>query len=368
LLNISLIKKISIFILLFSLNDCSKKTIETKPIRKNITDTVFASGVLVPDNQYNLTSLTDGYIVKLNVEEGNIVKKGDLLALIENEQNDINVKSTEKLLSIAVSNTNSESPALKQIKTNIEMAKQKLKQDQLQVERYKNLYELESVSKMEYENILLAFENSKTNLNALEENYLLIKQQAEQQVVVQKTQSDLNKSFRKNNEVRAIVSGLIYKKKKELGDLTKKGDIIATIGNPNNIYALLSVDETNISKVKLNQNVIIQLNVNKNKTYKGIVKKIYPSFDEQSQSFYCRVDFIDKLDFNISGTQLQGNIIIGNRKNVLVIPRKYLSYGNKVKLKDLSQATVETGFISSEWVEIKKGLNEKSIILVENIK
>ncbi|MFN4150009.1 MAG: efflux RND transporter periplasmic adaptor subunit, partial [Candidatus Sericytochromatia bacterium] len=244
----------------------------------------------------------------------------------------------------------------------------KNKQYEIQVDRFRNLYELESIPKIEYDNVLLSLENSKTNLKTLEENYEFIKQQAEQQVVIQKTQSDLNKSFRKNNEVRAIVSGKIYNKKKEIGDLTKKGDIIAAIGSPNSIYALFSVDETNISKVKLNQNVIIQLNVNKNKTYKGIVKKIYPSFDEQSQSFYCRVDFIDKLDFNISGTQLQGNIVIGNRKNVLVIPRKYLSYGNKVKLKDLSEKTVETGFISSEWVEIKKGLNEKSIILAENIK
>lgn len=362
-----ILKFISITTLIL-LTSCAKKTIETTPIRKNITDTVFASGILVPDSKYNLTSLSDGYIVKLNFEEGDIVKKGNLLALIENEQNDINVKSSEKLLSIAVSNTKPESPALKQIKANIEMAKQKLKQDEIQVERFKNLYELESIPKIEYENVLLALENSKTNLKALEENYELIKQQAEQQVVIQKTQSELNNYLKKNNEVRALVSGKIYTKKKEVGDLTKKGDIIATIGSPNNLYALFNVDETNISKIKLNQNVVIQLNTNKNKTYKAKVTKIYPSFDEQTQSFFCRVDFIDKPDFNISGTQLQGNFILSHRKNVLVIPRNFLSYGNKVKLKDKGEIKVETGFISSDWVEIKKGLNEKSVILIENIK
>jgi multidrug efflux pump subunit AcrA (membrane-fusion protein) len=367
-LKIEFIKKIIIITSLVMLTSCAKKTIETSPIRKNITDTVFASGILVPDNKYNLTSLSDGYIIKLNFDEGDIVKKGELLALVENEQNDINVKGTEKLLSIALSNTKPESPALKQIKVNIEMAKQKLKQDEIQVERFKNLYELESIPKIEYENILLALENSKTNLKALEENYEIIKQQAEQQVVIQKTQSDLNKYFKKNNEVRALVSGKIYNKKKEIGDLTKKGDIIATIGSPNNLYALFNVDETNISKIKLNQNVIIQLNTDKNKTYKAKVTKIYPSFDEQTQSFFCRVDFIDKPDFNISGTQLQGNFIISHRQNVLVIPRKFLSYGNKVNIKDKGEIKVETGFISSEWVEIKKGLNEKSVILIENIK
>ena len=160
----------------------------------------------------------------------------------------------------------------------------------------------------------------------------------------------------------------MYKKKKQLGDLAKKGDVIAVIGNPNKIYALLSVDESNISKIKLKQKVIIQLNTNKTKTYNGVVSQIYPAFDEQTQSFYCKIEFIDKLDFKISGTQLQGNIIIGNRKNVLVIPQNFLNYGNKVKVKDIGEIKVETGFISNDFVEIKKGLNENSIILAEKIK
>ncbi len=368
MLTINPVYKILITIVILLLSGCAKKTIETRPIRKNITETVFASGVLVPDNQYNLTSLTDGYIVKINFEEGDIIKKGSLLALIENEQLDINLKSSNQLLSIASSNTNSESPALKQIEANIQMAENKIKQDKIQVERFKKLYELESIPKVEYENILLALKNSKATLSALLESYELIKQQAEQQLIIQRTQSDLNKSLKSNNEIRAILEGKVYKKNKELGDLTKKGDIIATIGSPNKIYALLSVDESNISKVKLNQKVVIQLNVTKGKNFLGIVKKIYPSFEEQSQSFSCRVEFIDKLDFNISGTQLQGNIIIGDRKNVLVIPRNFLSYGNKVKLKNLGDVNVETGFISNDWVEIKKGLTDKSVILTENLK
>lgn len=360
--------KISFILLLLLSTSCAKKIIEDKPVRKNITETVFASGVLVPDNQYNLTSLSDGYIIKLDFEEGDMVKKGNLLAVIENEQSNINAKSSKQLLSIATSNASSNSPALKQINTNIEMAKQKIKQDERQVERYKNLFEVNSIPKLEYENSLLALENSKTNLASLQENYLLIKQQADQQLIIQKSQSELSDSVENNNKIIAVIDGKVYKKKKQLGDLAKKGDVIAVIGNPNKIYALLSVDESNISKIKLKQKVIIQLNTNKTKTYNGVVSQIYPAFDEQTQSFYCKIEFIDKLDFKISGTQLQGNIIIGNRKNVLVIPQNFLNYGNKVKVKDIGEIKVETGFISNDFVEIKKGLNENSIILAEKIK
>lgn len=364
----NLIKTIFLFIGLISVSSCGKKTTETKPIRKDVTETVFASGVLVPENQYNLTSLSDGYIKKLNIDEGDIVTKNQLLAIVDNEQSIINAQSAGELLTIAAANTNPNAPALKQAEINVELAKQKLIQDQKQEARYKKLYELNSVSKLEYENMVLNLNNSKTNFLSLQENYKLLKQQADQQLIIQKSQKDANSVSKNYNEIKAIVGGKVYELKKELGDYIRKGDVIAVIGNQEKLYALLSVDESNISKVKLGQKVIIQLNTQLQKNYNGIVTEIYPAFDEQTQSFYCKVEFEDTLNFKISGTQLQGNIIIENKKNVLVIPRNYLGYGNKVKLKGDNEIIVETGFISNDWVEIVNGLDEKSIIIADKTK
>jgi multidrug efflux pump subunit AcrA (membrane-fusion protein) len=364
----NLIKTIFLFIGLISVSSCGKKTTETKPIRKDVTETVFASGILVPENQYNLTSLSDGYIKKLNIDEGDIVTKNQLLAIVDNEQSIINAQSADELLTIAAANTNPNAPALKQAEINVELAKQKLIQDQKQADRYKKLYELNSVSKLEYENMVLNLNNSKTNFLSLQENYKLLKQQADQQLIIQKSQKDANSVSKNYNEIKAIVGGKVYELKKELGDYIRKGDVIAVIGNQEKLYALLSVDESNISKVKLGQKVIIQLNTQLQKNYNGIVTEIYPAFDEQTQSFYCKVEFEDTLNFKISGTQLQGNIIIENKKNVLVIPRNYLGYGNKVKLKGDNEIIVETGFISNDWVEIVNGLDEKSIIIADKIK
>ena len=362
------IKIILLFTGLILVSSCGKRTTETKPIRKDVTETVFASGILVPEDQYNLTSLSDGYIKKLNIEEGNVVTENQLLAIVDNEQSTISAKSSVDLLAIAMSNTNPNAPALKQAEINVELAKQKLVQDQKQADRYKKLYELNSVSKLEYENIVLNLNNSKTNFLSLLENYKLLKQQANQQLIIQKSQKEVDNVSEKYNEIKAIVGGKVYELKKELGDYIKKGDVIAVIGNPEKLYALLSVDETNISKVKLQQEAIIQLNPELDKTYKGTVTEIYPAFDVQTQSFYCKIEFEDPLDFKISGTQLQGNIIIENKNNALVIPRNYLGYGNKVKLKGGDEVTVETGFISNDWVEIVSGLDENTIIIADKIK
>ncbi|HTA60888.1 MAG TPA: HlyD family efflux transporter periplasmic adaptor subunit [Bacteroidia bacterium] len=350
---------------LVMLNSCGKKSTETKPIRKSITETVFASGVLVPENQYNLTAQSEGYITTLNFIEGDTVKEGAVLAVIDNKQNDFNAQSANALLSIAGTNVSPNAPAFKQIEANIELAKLKLKEDALQADRYKKLYDDKSVSKLEYENASLAYENSKANLTALQENYNLLKQQADQQLIIQKSQSGINSFFQGNNEIRAVVGGKVYQKQKQLGDYVRKGDVIAVIGKQDDIYAKLNIDETNISKIKLGQKAIVQLNTDKDKNYNGVVSEIYPAFDSQAQSFYCKVKFIDKMDFRISGTQLQANIVISEMKDLLVIPKNYLDYGNKVNVKDKGQVIIETGFVSTEWVEVKGGIDENTILTLD---
>ena len=361
--------KYFLFIIIIALAfSCGKKITETTPVRKDITETVFASGVLVPENQYNVTAQNEGYIVALNFIEGDTVKEGFVLAVVDNKQNTFNAQSAEALLAIAGTNVSPNAPALKQAEANIELAKLKLKEDNLQSERYKKLYDDKSVSKLEYENASLAYENSKATLTSLQENYNLLKQQAEQQLIVQKSQTGINGFFQGNNEIKAIVGGKVFLKQKQLGDYVRKGDVIAVIGNQNDIYAKLSIDETNISKIKLQQKVIIQLNTNKEKNYNGIVSEIYPAFDDQSQSFYCKIKFTDNMDFRISGTQLQANIITAERKNLLVIPRNFLGYGNKVTIKGKGETIIETGFISNDWVEIKSGLDENTTITTDQIK
>lgn len=358
-----LIIPVSISLLL--LNACGKKTEETKPIRKNITETVFASGILVPENQYNLTAQSDGYLISLDFEEGDIVETGALLATIDNETYDINSKGAALLLEIAKTNTSPNAPILKQIETNLKATEQKLKQDKQQAERYRKLYESNSVSKLEYENVQLAYETANANYIALQENYKLQKQQTEQQLITQQTQSDVNKVLKGNNELKAVIGGKVYSKLKEVGDYVRRGEVIAVIGDPKSLYAKLSIDESSILKVKLNQQVIIQLNVDKNKNYNGIITEVYPSFDTKTQSFICKVNFNDTLLFGIAGTQIQANIVTDKKDNILVIPRNYLDYGNTVIIKGEGKTNVTTGFISNEWVEIVSGLDENTTIQVE---
>jgi multidrug efflux pump subunit AcrA (membrane-fusion protein) len=342
----------------------SSQSLEVQPVRKNITETVFASGVLEPDNKYNLTAQTDGYLLSLAFEEGSQIAPNQVLAVIDNKNNVANSIGAAEQLRIAQLNASANAPALKQMEASILTAKDKLRRDEVQLARYEALIKDKSVSQAEYDNMKLTAETSRNTVVQLQAQYDALKLQAEQQLVTQKTLAEVNSINSTYNTIRAIVGGKVYKKMKQIGDFVRRGDVIAVIGNPQQIYAKLNIDENSIAKVKVGQEVVIQLNTQKNKTYKGQVYEILPSFEEATQSFICKVSFKDSLDFTIIGTQLEGNIVIGEKKNVLLIPRTYLGYGNKVQLKNIDTiTTIQTGIISTEWVEVLSGLAEKDVIV-----
>jgi multidrug efflux pump subunit AcrA (membrane-fusion protein) len=179
---------------------------------------------------------------------------------------------------------------------------------------------------------------------------------------------EINENALKNNNIKAVLSGKVYRKYKEIGDYVKRGDIIAQIGESNNIYAKINVDESNIRKISLGQVAIVRLNTDEKKTYTGKVSEIYPAFEESSQSFLCKITLPSLPSNAIVNTQLQANIIISETKNALVIPRNYLDFGGYVQEKDKKNKTkIKTRFISTEWVQIIEGINESSVLITENI-
>lgn len=356
-------KKIAIILAVLFLSSCSDNQ-EIKPIRQDIKELVFASGQLEWDDSYNLTAQTDGVLQKVTFEVGQIVTKGTVIATIDNQVNQINAETAQEQLVISNENVTVNAPALQQLEQNIQFAESKYLQDKKQAERYERLQQNNIGSKVEYENAQLAAKNSLASLKALKKQYAQVLQQAKQQQIITKAQLKNNQVIKGYNSILVTESGTVIKKLKSNGDYVKKGDVIATIGNQQKVEAVLNVDENSIGKVVLGQTVYVKLNTNKDKIFNGKITEILSAFDLQSQSFICKVTFDAPLANSLFGTQLEANILVGEKKNALLIPRNYIGFGNKVNVKDSDETVIiKTGIISTEYVEVLEGIDENTILL-----
>jgi HlyD family secretion protein len=367
-MNNNLITTIPVAVAVFLFSSCGKKIAETKPIRKDVTETVFASGILEAKNTYNLTAQADGYLIQINFNEGDIVPVGKVLAVLDNKEAGLNQQSAADLYNIAQSNTQSNAPALQQAQNSITISKQKMELDLVNYERYQKLWANNSIAKIDADNAELQYKTAKANYQSAAENYKQLLQQASQQVINTKVAKNINTVITGKNQIKAVVAGKVFKKYKQTGDYVKKGETIALMGFAENIYAKVNIDEGNISKIKIGQEAFIQLNTNKERIYKAVVSEIYPSFDEATQSFICKLSFTDTLDFTIVNTQLQSNIVVAINKNALLIPRNYLDFGGNVQVKDKKEKVkVVTKFVSNDWVQVLSGIDENTVLVTDNI-
>jgi multidrug efflux pump subunit AcrA (membrane-fusion protein) len=351
---------LSILLIFFS----CKNEKETKPIVQDIKELVFASGELEWDNSYNLTAQTEGVLLNADFEVGNKIVKGHILANIDNKSNQINTQTAKKQLSIANENLTSDAPQIQQLEQNIAFAESKYQQDKLQAERYQRLYESQSIAKVEYENIQLNAKNSLSNLNALQKQKQQILQQAKVQQISTEGQVQNSQIIQGYNQIIATESGTIIKKLKTKGDYVRKGDVIAVIADEQKVEAVLNVDENSIGKIQIGQTVFVQLNTDKNKIINGKISEILSAFDEQTQSFICKVTFDTALTFSLFGTQLEANVLVGEKKNALLIPREFVGYGNKVNVKGKEQPVIiKLGIVSTDYVEVLEGISKEDILL-----
>lgn len=356
-------KKIVVIILVLTLFSCGKSE-EIQPINQDIKELVFASGQLEWDDSYNLTAQTDGVLQNANFEVGNTVAKGKTIATLDNEINKINAQTSQEQLVISNENVTSNAPALTQLEQNIQFAESKYLQDKKNAERYERLNQQNIGSKVEYENAQLAAKNSLSNLNSLRKQYRVILQQAKQQQITTKGQLKSNQVVKNYNSIIVTESGTIIKKLKNNGDYVKKGEVIATIANQQKVEAVLNVDENSIGKVKLGQTVFIKLNTNKNSILNGKISEILSAFDQQTQSFICKVTFDKPIENSLFGTQLEANILVGEKKNALLIPRNYVGFGNKVNIKGKEESVIiKSGIISTEYVEVLEGVTKDDVLL-----
>jgi len=352
--------------MLLLITSCKPKFDETNPKMAPVTEAVFASGSIEPKDAYMLNSFYDGYLAKANVTENDVVHAGEILFRLDNKQPQVQVEQAINNVGIAKTNVSGNSPALLQIKTQIDAARAKMQTDSVTLGRYEKLYATNSVSKQDYDNAKLNYESSLSSYRGAIENYrstqLKVKQDYDNSISQLQTAEASNQYY----ELTAVADGRVYQIFKKQGDLVKKGEQVAQLGNKDSLVITLDIDEGTIKKISLGQQALIELNTQKNKTYEAHISKIYPHFDDKTQSYRVEAKFVQEVPGLIAGTQLQANIITAKKDNAMLIPRTYLIDNNKVLVSrngKTDTATVVTGILSDEWVEVLQGLTTADKIM-----
>jgi multidrug efflux pump subunit AcrA (membrane-fusion protein) len=347
---------------------CGSEVATQKPLKRDITEVVYASGVLEPENQFTLYSLADGTVTELFVSEGDTVSASQNLIRVDGNATQARLYSAEEVYKTAQQNYGESSPALQEVKAQLKTLEVKLKNDSTNYTRYKRLYEQNAVKKADYERFELAYINSKNDYKAMQLRLKNLRSQLYVTLQNAKSQYEVTQDDVAHYLIKSSSAGRIYDILKERGEVVRRGEPIAIVGDAESVILKLSIDESDIEKIKVGQEVLVEIETFGEKIFKAKVKRIYPAMNKRDFAFRIDATMVDELPQIFSGTNVEANIIIQQKKNVLCIPKTVLLPGDSVLINtaDGAQKTkVKIGIENFEYAEVLEGISTDTEIITK---
>lgn len=349
-----------ISILFFILHACSAKTDKIKPLEEPITESVYASGIIKSNHQYNVYSSVNGVISSVLVEEGALVRKGQPILQLENAGEQLYTSNAELTARYTAMQSNAEK--LNELQVNINLAYVKMQEDLLLKERQTTLWKQDIGTKYELEQKELA---AKTSVAAFESARLRFLQ-LQKQLKYQDTQSAINlqiaNSAGADYTIRSGMEGRLYKIEKKQGEMVNTLSPVAIIGDAAFFHIELQVDEYDINRIQKDQEIILSMDSYKDQLFTARVTLINPIMNESAKSFTVEAVFIKAPGSLFPNLTCEANIVIQQKAKAITIPRTYLLDGDSVMMTKTKKVKVLVGLKNYQKAEILKGLTAEEYI------
>lgn len=331
-----------------------------KPIVQNITESVYASGVVKSWNQYEVFSTVNGIIGQKRVTEGDTVREGDIIITLLNETSKLSDENAR--LAATYSSVSFNKDRLNELKGNIDLAHAKMQNDSALFRRQQNLWKEGIGTRNELEQRELAWKNAVTTYQAALLQYNTIKKEIDFTAQQSLKNFQITNAVIKDYTITARHDGRVYSILKEPGEMVNTQTPIAVIGDINRFVMELQVDEYDIGKIKPGQKVFVSMDSYRGQVFEATVSKIQPIMDDRSRSFEVEATFTSQPPHLYPNLTVETNILIGTKENALTVPRSYLTDENDLVLKNGEKRKVVTGLKDYQRVEIVSGLSKDELI------
>ncbi len=312
------------------------------PVVMDIIKKTTATGSVVPRKEIEIKPVVSGIIDGLFVVEGQMVKKGDLIAKIRIIPNMINVNNA---------------------KSRIEVAKINLKEAKQNYDRQLSLLEKGVIAKADFESYETGYKSAAEELETAQETLDLIMEGQTK-----------NSGSQTNTLVRSTIDGMILDIPVEIGyqvieaNNFNAGTTIANIADMGKMVFEGNIDETEVGKIKEGMPLILVIGAIEDISFEALLEHISPKGVEVNGAvqFEIKADVQLKDDqFIRSGYSANANIVLDKADSVLAISESLLQFENDTVFVEIETSPqvfekryIKTGLSDGINIEVIEGLSK----------
>lgn len=242
-----------------------------------------------------VTTRVTGYITKISYEENQDVKKGDTLLVIDNNEFKLQqqeagaaLSNAEAQVPVLESNVNTVSKSAEALQAQVASSKARLWKQEQEYARYQKLFDVESATQQQLENVKTALDVAKADYQSAIDNYAaavsriqdIKAQKAVALTEIQRRQAMLG---RNNLDVTYTViiapyNGKMGRRTIQEGQLVQAGQTLAFIVNQSaGKWVTANFKETQVSKMHIGQKAEIETDAFPGKIFTGSVESFSPA-------------------------------------------------------------------------------------------
>ncbi len=323
-----------------------KKTLITSIEKKTVV-----TGKVIPEDEVEIKPQIQGIIDEIFVEEGDLVKTGDLLAKIKVVPNEQNLNSAEGRLA---------------------NSRIVLKNAQIEFNRNKDLFEKGIISKQDFDNVKLRYNQSKLDVSNAISDLQIIRSGSK------------GGAASANTNIRATVPGTVLEIPVEEGfqviasNSFNAGTTIATIADLNKMIFEGKVDEAEVGKLKVGMPLEVSLGAIEDQALKAKLKFIAPKGNEEQGAVQFKIEadlYLNDSIFVRAGYSANASLVLERKDSVMAISESLLQFDRKteepyveieIENQKFERRDIKIGISDGINVEIISGISENEKIKVWN--
>ena len=341
---------------------CGDDRETTKPTIGPITESVYASGVVKAQGQYQVFPTTSGTVTNLLVSEGDTVKAGQALLRIDDRSSSATARNANAQLRLLEQNAQDKGPVLAQLREAVLQARDKYTVDSANYARQQVLWAQQIGSRNDLDQRELAFTTSKASYarakKALDES----RNRLHTELDVARNNAVISSAGNDDRTPRALIDGIVYDLLIEPGELATTQKPLAVIGSATDLYLELEVDEYDIRQVKLGQQAFVSLDSYAGQAFKAEITRIVPLMDERSRTFKVEARFVERPPTLFPNLTVEASIVLRTKERAITIPAAYLVEGDIVLTGPDERKPVKVGARDLEKVEVLEGIDTNTVI------
>jgi len=325
--------------------------------RQDLASIVSASGEIKPKTYVNIGANAFGKITRLYVREGDLVKKGQLLAQLENVQSSADMNATQASLEAAQTDAVAAAAALNTSMADLNRAQSDFDRAQLDWVRGQGLYKESLIAKSEFDSHRAAWQTAQAGLAQAQARVAQAKAQkdsAERRIAQNRANLTHAADVLQKTSYSAPFAGMITNLPVREGETVvigiqnSPGSTLMTLADMSVITAEVKVDETDIVNVKLGQSAEVSIDAIPRKIFRAVVTEIgnnaivrstgvstsqQTSASQEAKDFKVVVTLQDPPENLRPGLSATAKVTTATRRQVLTIPIQALTVRSQADLK-----------------------------------